>query len=89
LHRDGIVELESLGPRRLGNRDQFALRAIFGRVFSKNHPLQVVTPDLNDDPRLRELNVDQFVIRDGWIGISVGQLPSTRISRADTTAASY
>ena len=71
LARDGVVELVGAG-RRLRTADQFALRGIFSVVFDKNRKFQLINDGIVSDPRLAILFVNQFVVRDGWLGISVG-----------------
>jgi hypothetical protein len=73
LHRDGTVELSG----RRASKD-LALRAIFIKVFSKNRPIPMIHPEVGKDRRMQDLQVDQFVARDGWIGISVGHRPEVR-----------
>ena len=69
LHRDGCIELiGSMKPRH-----QIALRGIFTKVLSKNRPIKLVNPELAKDARMALLDVNQFVVRDGWVGVSVGQ----------------
>ena len=70
LHRDGTLELQG---RRASN--DLALRAIFVKVFSKNRPIPMIHPEVVKDRRMQDLQVDQFVARDGWIGVSIGQRP--------------
>ena len=50
-------------------------------MFSKNRTLQLVSPELTADERMRELNIDQLVIDDGWIGLSVGIHPPPRVGQ--------
>jgi hypothetical protein len=73
LQRVGTVELQG----RRASKD-LALRAIFVKVFSKNRPIPLVHPELVKDRRMQDLQIDQFIVRDGWIGISVGQRPEVR-----------
>jgi hypothetical protein len=72
LVRDSYVKL--IG--RLGFRDQIALRGIFARVFSRAEPIDLISRQLRDDPRLKGLAVTQFAIGDGWIGIAIGPTPA-------------
>jgi hypothetical protein len=72
LHRDKYIQLTG---RRLSLGDQLALRGIFTKVLSKNRPLKLVHPELAQDTRLADLNVSQFTIRNGWIGVSIGTVP--------------
>lgn len=69
LARDGVIEL--IGERlRFG--DQVALRGIFSRVLSRNRKLSLVNKQLAEAPELRDLQVTQFVLHDGWIGVALG-----------------
>jgi hypothetical protein len=73
LIRDGVVELA--GPRlRLG--DQIALRGIFTKVFSKNSPVKVINQRLEQHPQMSDLQVTQFTIADGWIGVALAPAPA-------------
>jgi hypothetical protein len=81
LHRDGPVELKSLGKYSLRGSDRFALAAVFTKVFSPNRPIKIINDSLKNDPRMGTLNVEQFVIRDGWVGLSVCPRVGTQISR--------
>jgi len=72
LVRDSYVQL--IGRLRFG--DQVALRGIFSRVFSPAEPINLISRQLRDDPRLAGLALTQFAIGDGWIGIAVGPRPS-------------
>jgi hypothetical protein len=68
LHRDEYIELVG----HLKARHQIALRGIFTKVFSKGRPITLIHPEIGKDPRLAMLDVSQFVVRDGWVGVSVG-----------------
>jgi len=71
LYRDGIIEL--IGDNRplpLGQRT--ALTAIFARVLSRNRKLHVINEQIAQAPQLRDQQVTQFVIHDGWIGVALG-----------------
>jgi hypothetical protein len=76
LVREGPVELQ--GKRRLSATDDFELRAVFTKVFSKNRSIPLIHPQLTDDPRMQDLQINQFVARDGWVGISVAQKQEPR-----------
>ena len=69
LARDGVIELIG-GKLRFG--DQVALRGIFSRVLSRNRKLSLVNKQLAESPELRDLQVTQFVLHDGWIGVALG-----------------
>jgi hypothetical protein len=69
LVRDGNLEL--VGERlKLG--DQIALRGIFAKVLSRNRQLSIINKQLLTRPQLADLQVTQFVIQDGWLGVALG-----------------
>lgn len=68
LIRDGTIELSGA---RLNLRDQVALRGIFSRVISKNKAFSLLPENLRQDPRLKDLAVQQFVIDDGWVSLAL------------------
>lgn len=74
LVRDGIIEL---GGERRGLGNQVALRGIFAKVLSKNRPLKLINHSLAKQPQLADLEVNQFVINDGWMGIAMAPKPNT------------
>lgn len=69
LVRDGVVEL--IGER-LSSRNRLPLRAIFTKVFARTRTVNIVSNKLAEDPRLRDLHVNQFVMADGWLGVAIG-----------------
>lgn len=69
LARDGVIEL--IGERlRIG--DQIALRGIFSRVLSRNRTLSLMNKQIALSPEIRDLQVTQLVIHDGWVGVALG-----------------
>ncbi len=78
LEREGGIELIS---ERLGFRDQIALRGIFTKVITRNHRLNIIRGRLVGDPRLANLAITQFAVRDGWVGISVGPRRRDRVAQ--------
>ncbi len=74
LERDGIIEL---GGNRLGAGERIMLAGIFEKVLSRNRKLNLVNERISKSPELKDQQVTQFVIHDGWIGIALGpKLPS-------------
>lgn len=69
LVRDSYIELPN-SRLRLG--DQIALRGVFSKVFSKSRPISVVNKRLARHPRMSDLQVTQFTVKDGWIGVALG-----------------
>jgi hypothetical protein len=71
LYRDGIIELIGDNkPLPLGQRT--GLTAIFARVLSRNRKLHIINQQIANSPQLRDQQVTQFVIHDGWIGVALG-----------------
>jgi len=67
LVRDGYIKLKGY---RLSFGDQIALRGVFSKVLPKEPDVDIVGQTLGKDPRLQQLVVSQFVMRDGWIGVA-------------------
>jgi hypothetical protein len=70
LVREGAIELLGDGLKRFG--DRVALAAIFGKVLNRNRKLNLVNKQIAQAPELRDQQVTQFVIHDGWIGVALG-----------------
>ena len=70
LHREDSVSL--IGDR-IGLRDQLALRGIAAKVFGKHQRLQILSDVVRQQPKLRNLSVTQFTIRDGWLAVAFGE----------------
>jgi hypothetical protein len=68
LERDGAIELVG----RLAIGDRVALSAIFGKVLSRNRKLSLVNNQIALAPELKDQQVTQLVIHDGWIGVAIG-----------------
>ncbi len=68
LVRDGIFEL----PQTTRTGDRLALSAIFGKILNRNRKLNLINERLSKSPQLKDQQVTQFVIHDGWIGVAVG-----------------
>jgi hypothetical protein len=68
LVRDDIIEImgEQIGGRTLG------LRFIFNKVLTRTRPFNLVNRKLAENPRLKDVHVNQFVINDCWIGMAMG-----------------
>lgn len=68
LVRDDYVRIK--GRRSIG--DQVALRGVFSKVLAQHPPIDLLGNVLVRDERLHDLRVTQCVVRDGWIGLSIG-----------------
>ena len=63
---DDTIHLEGKSVRGI----QVALRTIFSKVLSRNRDLHLVTETFTKDERLQDLEVSQYVVEDGWIGLA-------------------
>ncbi len=76
LVRDGVIQLSG---DRLPLGSQIALRGIFVRIFARRRPWDLVPAPIAENPKLAGLEVTQFAIDDGWIGLALG--PRTTAAR--------
>jgi hypothetical protein len=65
--RSGAIWLEG---ESLQGRAEFVLRSILSKALSIERPWQLVPQQLADDPRLADLDIAQFVVEDGWVGLA-------------------
>jgi len=74
LVRAGIVHLQGA---RLRTRQQIILRGVFAKLFPRNRPISLFRRPLDQDARFRGLEVGQFVIDGGWLGLTLCPVDST------------
>jgi hypothetical protein len=68
LIREDVVQLIGAG---LGTRTQIPLRSIFGKVFSKDQPFQMIPETIANDNRIAGLVISQFTLEDGWMALAL------------------
>lgn len=68
LTRDGTVQL--IGDR-LGAKAQIALRGIFVKTFPLSKGMEIIPPAAAEHPALKDLEVRQFDVQEGWIGLAL------------------
>ena len=84
LVRDGIIELAG---DNLRVSDRLALSGIFEKVLNRNRKLHLINDKMRQIKPLQSLEVTQFVVHDGWMGIALGPHTSARqMARAARTA---
>lgn len=71
LERDGYVRVKGQ-RRRLSVGDDVVLRGVFSKVLAQYPQFDLLGNILTRNDRLQDLRVTQFVMRDGWIGVSLG-----------------
>jgi hypothetical protein len=82
LVRDGTVQLAA---DNLGGGSQLALRGVFSRIFPKDGTFTPFAGLIASEPRLADVAVSQFVLRDGWLGVALSprhDLPQATVARA-------
>jgi hypothetical protein len=52
--------------------DQIPVHGIFARTFSRERPVYLMPARLTNHPKLADLEVSQFVVDEGWIGVAFG-----------------
>lgn len=78
LARDGTISLKA---DRLSMQSQFVLRGTFSRIFSDDRNLPLLAEQLKSDPRLAGLQITQFIIEDGWLGLAIGPKRTAALAR--------
>ena len=67
------------GKKRINMRGLIVLRGIFGTVFSKNRPVELLGRQFSSRPGLDDVTVTQLVVRNGWIGMAIGPRRHARL----------
>jgi hypothetical protein len=70
LEREGPVQLG--GPGHEG-RMELALRTVFGKIFPKERPIEVLPERIAKNPRLSDVQAVQAASSDGWLAITLEQ----------------
>jgi hypothetical protein len=86
LSRDGVIQLA--GPR-LNVKAQIALRGIFSKLFPPDRRVPLIHEEVLKHPKLAHLQVSQFVVAEGWLGIAVSPprgSPTQNVVRLPTTS---
>jgi hypothetical protein len=69
LVRDGTVQLTA---QRLTPRSQIMLRGLFSRIFARDEGWTLLEGQWETNAGLKDAEVTQFEIEDGWINIAIG-----------------
>lgn len=72
-----------LKGKRLGFRDQIALRAVFLKVLSKKHEIPLFPEGAGNDERLASFGINQLALHEGWLAVSLGPKATSRLSAAN------
>jgi len=69
LVRTDYIELKG---EDINAGSQIALRAAFSKLLSRSRTVALVPKQLAENKRLQDLEVTQYEINDGWIGVAIG-----------------
>ena len=61
-----------LGGETLRGKPQVVLRGIFSKLMPRDRVWELLPSQWQSDPRLRGLELTQFTVVDGWVGLAVG-----------------
>jgi hypothetical protein len=80
LVRTETIELKG---EDLSTGSQIALRGAFAKLLSRSRTVALVPQKLAEDKRLKDLEVTQFEVTDGWIGVAIGpgNVPGRSVKR--------
>ena len=70
LERDGYISLINV-------REQFVMRATFGKIFPVSRPLPLVPKVLEDDPQFDYLTTGHCRLEKGWFALALIEKPGT------------
>jgi len=68
LVRENVIQL--INKRNMGS--QMILRGVFAHALSRKTPWELIPQKIINQPKLQDAAITQFVIEDGWIGLSLG-----------------
>lgn len=80
LVRTDSIELKG---ENLNAGSQIALRGAFSKLLSRSRTVSLVPRRLVEDQRLKDLEVTQYEVRDGWIGVAIGPRMAQRAAAAN------
>ncbi len=69
LVREGAIELDG---QHITSYDRIALSGVFSKTLSRNRPFNLINKHIAESENLQDLQVTQFVVAEGWIGVALG-----------------
>ena len=81
LVREGSIELD--GPH-ITSIDRVALSGVFSKTLSRNRPFNLINKRIAESESLQDLQVTQFVVTEGWIGVALGPQYGADVQRMAT-----
>lgn len=84
LVREGSIELDGY---KMTGLDRVALSGVFSKTLSRSRPFNLVNRRISESEELQDLQVTQFVITEGWIGVALGPQYGAPVERLATPPA--
>ena len=81
LVREGSIELDG---HHITSIDRIALGGIFSNTLSRNRPFNLINKRIAESENLQDLQVTQFVVTEGWIGVALGPQYGAEVQRLAT-----
>lgn len=78
-----------ISGRRLRMRDQMALRGVMNAIFHPEQSIEVVPKEIVDDPRMEKTAIGQLVIENGWVGVSIVDVPENGAVEPETRSVGF
>ncbi len=73
----------SFEGRGVQGKLQPVLRAIFGKVLSRNRDIRLLNDEITGDSRVQDLAISQFTLDDGWIGLAYSPKRPPNVARRE------
>ena len=64
---------------KISASQQIGVRGVFSKVFPKTEMKNILPEKFIQDPRFTNLDLDQLIVQDGWLGVSFGPKPANGI----------
>lgn len=81
LVREGSIELDG---RHITSGDRIVLGGIFSKTLSRSQPFNLINKRIAESDELQDLQVTQFVVTSGWIGVALGPQFGAEVHRLAT-----
>ena len=81
LVREGSIELDG---HHITSLDRVALSGVFSKTLSRNRPFNLINKRIAESESLQDLQVTQFVVTEGWIGVALGPQYGAQVERMAT-----
>ncbi|MEO8493906.1 MAG: hypothetical protein ABI614_02470 [Planctomycetota bacterium] len=81
LVREGSIELDG---HHITSGDRIVLGGIFSKTLSRTRPFNLINKQIAQSAELQDLQVTQFVVTSGWIGVALGPQYGAEVERMAT-----